>query len=95
MATKLYKYDETTGGIIEDMFDGAEVGNLIANGGWHPCIEYAKPVEDEPEELVLDGLDLDKLENDDIREVARAAGIDGHDTKRIKTLKEELSEAGV
>lgn len=97
MATILYKRDPDSGGVIKEMFDGAEVGNLIHNGGWHTRVEDVYP---EPEKcqdhiyeegnLVLDDLDLSKLENDDIREVARAAGIKGWKRKRISTLKKEL-----
>lgn len=92
MATRLFKYDFTAGGIIEDMFDGSEVGNLIENSGWHPTKEGAISVADDSEQcgLVLRDLDLSALENDDIREIARSAGIEGHDKKRIWKLKEEI-----
>lgn len=46
-----------------------------------------------PEEettLELKNLDLDTFENDDIRELARSAGIKRWKSKRIKTLKREI-----
>lgn len=50
-------------------------------------------VDVEPEEetvLELKNLDLDTFENDDIRELARSAGIKRWKSKRIKTLKREI-----
>ncbi len=94
MATILYKKDPESGGVLKEMFDGSEVGNLIHNGGWHTRVEDVYQEQDSGKDhidddgnLVLDNLDLSKLENDDIREVARAAGIRGWKTKRIATLK--------
>lgn len=40
--------------------------------------------------LELKNLDLDTFENDDIRELARSAGIKRWKSKRIKTLKREI-----
>ena len=91
MATTLYKYDPVKKGIIEEKFEGSDVGNLIANGGWVADLNDVNTAHDDTLELIPSNLNLDKFENDDIREFARAAGIEGYDKKRISTLKKELS----
>ncbi|MBT8341044.1 MAG: hypothetical protein KJP07_13595 [Desulfatitalea sp.] len=81
MATKLYREDQETGVIVVDWFDGSEVGNLIANGGWSVC-----PPGDTPAQADT----MDELSNEEIREIAKLAGIEEHNKKRINTLKDEI-----
>lgn len=75
MATQLFNENGES-----QMFEAAEVGRNI-EGGWSVTDPTAEPVSapDEAEEI------------NPVRAAAKEAGIDGWDTKRIKTLEAELS----
>jgi hypothetical protein len=59
--------------------------------GWYRNPDMIPSDEPEIEVTEDESTKDDKLSSDDIRLMAEEAGIDGWDTKRIKTLKKELN----
>jgi hypothetical protein len=78
-------------------FSPEEVHTQLKNGWFKsPGDAYGLQVEEqaeiEAEEIQTEEvLNLDDMSNKEIREAAKAAGIESWDTTRIKTLKAELS----
>lgn len=100
MVAILHKHED--GEYITGKFDALDVHTNILHGGWFASKEEAyaaqeinkeenpKEEEEYEEEVKEKILDLESFGNDDIRELAKSAGIEGHDKKRIATLKKEL-----
>jgi hypothetical protein len=64
------------------------------NDGWTSALEVSQRAKGEKVFDSIDTNDTGKLSVDEVREAAKAAGIEGWDTKRIKTLKRELGVDG-
>jgi hypothetical protein len=94
MAIKLFRKGNThnVNGIECEirLFDVKNGRSFIGVDGWCADIEDLEKKEP-PEEVIIDPVDHSSK---NIREMARDAGIDGWEKKRITTLKEELSGEG-
>ncbi len=81
MSVKVYK-----DGCV-DYVDPLHLQNVL-EGGWTLTPEFNKPVKPTFEQV--DKNDSGKLSSEEVRDAAKAANIEGWDTKRVKTLKKEL-----
>lgn len=82
MATVLYKDGECENVDFEFLDNYLQAGWSVEPEGEG---EAESPAKEED-----DGSESAKLSNDEIRELAKEAGIDGWEKKRISTLKSEL-----
>ena len=83
MATIIYHKD-VNGETVKSMCKASELQGKLAQG-----------FTVDPGELDVktpETIDWDGVSNDEIRDIAKSAGIEGYETARIKTLKEALEE---
>lgn len=64
----------------------------LLNAGWSQNPPGHEPVKPEAASVAGDSKDDDLSSPDDVRAAAKAAGIEGWDTKRIATLRAALEE---
>lgn len=74
-------YRKVDGEVVEERVNPVRVHNLL-NSGYFASKELAE----------ADGNESGKLSSDEIREAAKAAGIEKWDTARISTLKKKLAD---
>ena len=74
-------YRKVDGEVVEERVNPVRVHNLL-NCGYFSSKELAE----------ADGNESGKLSSDEIREAAKAAGIEKWDTARISTLKKKLAD---
>jgi hypothetical protein len=87
MATRIYKKDDG-GNVIAETCEAGMLQGRLAQG------YVVDPAEFEKVEIDGTKSQYDGCSNDEIREFAKRAGIDGYETIRIKKLKALLDAKG-